>query len=220
MFEKCFVPFVKSSLLGVDEIQTNQHENDESGRSSSVPLSDPLDKCMKALFKEMTDLLPELKVDVIHDFDMTPMRRPKILVQTVGHISGAVYMYRLEDLKSHESCISETGSSLPLNIPWTSDQKIFPVCLHPRFGGWFALRGVIIFKTVTCHSLARPIPRPLLQSPEEIVKLLELYNNCWRNNAFRDVIPVQEKYSSTQQKYFATPPAKRIELLKQILEKK
>lgn len=59
---------------------------------------DPLDQCMQYVFKQMTFLLKDYKVVPIHDYEMTPTRRPKILVQTAGHVAGAVCMYRSEDM--------------------------------------------------------------------------------------------------------------------------
>lgn len=39
------------------------------------------------------------KTTVLHDFEMRPgSRRPKVLVQTAGHVSGAVYFYQKQDI--------------------------------------------------------------------------------------------------------------------------
>lgn len=37
-------------------------------------------------------------VESIHDFELLPSRRPKILVQTAGHVSGAAFYYQRKDL--------------------------------------------------------------------------------------------------------------------------
>ena len=38
---------------------------------------------------------PGMHIDVLHDFEMRPgTRKPKILVQTAGHVSGAAYFYQ------------------------------------------------------------------------------------------------------------------------------
>ena len=39
-----------------------------------------------------------MNINKIHDFEMHPSRRPKILVQTAGHVAGAVTMYRKLDV--------------------------------------------------------------------------------------------------------------------------
>jgi methylmalonic aciduria homocystinuria type C protein len=78
------------------------------------------------------------------------------------------------------------------------NKKIYPVCLHPEFGGWFALRGVVIFTELTVSMLARKEPPEILKSEEEIMNLLRLYNDHWRDWSFRDVIEAKERYSSDQ----------------------
>ncbi|KAA0188588.1 hypothetical protein HAZT_HAZT000681, partial [Hyalella azteca] len=108
-------------------------------------------------------------------------------MQTAGHVAGAVYMYRKEDLYTTAQRTDPAANS-PEQVEdsWMEGKKIFPVCLHPQYGGWFALRGVIIFKGISCVSLEKPVPREILQSKEQIKELLELYNHHWKNNAFRD----------------------------------
>jgi methylmalonic aciduria homocystinuria type C protein len=77
-------------------------------------------------------------------------------------------------------------------------KKVFPVCLHPDFGGWFALRGVIIFAELTSDTLLPREPPEILKTEDEIQNLLELYNDHWRDWSFRDVINVKERYSADQ----------------------
>lgn len=50
---------------------------------------------------------------MLHDFDMDHNRRPKILVQTAGHVSGAAYYYQRKDIK---------------NDPWPTEKvmKVIP----------------------------------------------------------------------------------------------
>lgn len=126
MFEKAFVPFLASS----DCLRTKQQ--------------DPVDQCMVKHFSAIKAEYPQWDVEIIHDFETTPNKRPKVLVQTAGHVSGAVRYYQRKDLESD---------------PWSPEKKIYGVCLHPEFGGWFALRGVAIFTTVTCPDLQRKPPR-------------------------------------------------------------
>ena len=52
--------------------------------------------CPSFLFSQS---LPEHRIDTIQDFELHPNRRPKILVQTVGHVSGAAYYYQRADMK-------------------------------------------------------------------------------------------------------------------------
>jgi len=46
--------------------------------------------------------------------------------------------------------------------------------------------------------LARKEPPEILKSEEEIMNLLRLYNDHWRDWSFRDVIEAKERYSSDQ----------------------
>jgi hypothetical protein len=58
---------------------------------------DPLDECMLFQFSQISSKLVDRfgPVETLHDFELAPNRRPKILVQTAGHVSGAVRFYRL-----------------------------------------------------------------------------------------------------------------------------
>ena len=62
-------------------------------------------------------------------------------------------------------------------------------------------------------------PPTILCGENEIAELLELYNDHWRDWRFRDVIEVDERYSSDQMQYFDFPPGEqRWNFLKRILE--
>ena len=41
-----------------------------------------------------------MDVESYHDFDLTHTRRPKVLVQTAGHVAGAVYYYQRSDVEN------------------------------------------------------------------------------------------------------------------------
>jgi methylmalonic aciduria homocystinuria type C protein len=85
------------------------------------------------------------------------------------------------------------------------------VCLHPKYGGWFALRSVLIFKTLKYPSLPRIIPRDILGGDESlIIDVLKRFNYSWQDNTYRNVVPVIEMYSSLQQSYFQTKPNDRL----------
>lgn len=179
MFEKCFVPFVE----------------DENSLRSTI---DPLDQCMKYHFNLVGEKLPQYNVEAIHDFEMTPMKRPRVLVQTAGHVSGAVRYYQRKDL---------------VPDPWPSSKKMFGVCIHPQHGGWMALRGVVIFSDVQCPHLVQRKPCEILNTQEDIQELLRRFNECWQDWSFRDIIDVKEKYSELQKEYFSTNPADRTKIL-------
>lgn len=94
-----------------------------------------------------------------------------------------------------------------------SVQKICGVCIHPRYGGWFAIRAVLLFPNIELPFLHQNPPINCVTTEEERIKLLEKFNFHWRDWSYRDIIEVKEKYSEEQKTYFATPPAKRLKLL-------
>lgn len=179
MFEKTFIPY----LLEADCLR---------------PQGDPLDQCMVKHFSGIKEEFPSYDISTIHDFELTANRRPRILVQTAGHVSGAVRYYQRKDVKSD---------------PWDEKKKIFGVCLHPRYGGWFALRGVLIFSGVTCPDLPRQPSSDILKTDDEIIELLRRYNEHWEDWSFRDIIPVEERYSKNQMDYFSTKPSERMDII-------
>ena len=66
------------------------------------------------------------------------------------------------------------------NYPELSEKKYYPVCHHPVWGGWFALRGVAILPD-TRVSLPRPeVDQSLSLSPDQAVDMITLYNECWQ----------------------------------------
>jgi len=176
MFEKSFLPFLDGQCDHMVESQ------------------DPLDTCMIQQFKKATSCFPDHEIVSLHDFQLHGNRRPKILVQTAGHVAGAVRFYQ-QKKKSKD------------------DKKLFPVCMHPRFGGWFALRGVLIFSDILAPDLERVEP-PNLLNDDEVENLLVLYNHHWQDWKWRDCVNPEEKYSSLQIKYFETKPEERKELIR------
>jgi len=182
MFEKAFLPFLADSVkVGLEEVQ------------------DPVDQSMLHYFSLLKSVSPS--VVTLHDFQLSPSRRPAILVQTAGHVAGAVTFYKPQDFQL------------------LSDKKYFPVCHHPVWGGWFALRGVVILPNLQT-SLARPARPPPLPDLQA-VQLITLYNDSWRDWRWRDVGRQQgetsETYSELQRKYFETPPAERWKILGEFL---
>lgn len=85
------------------------------------------------------------------------------------------------------------------------------VCLHPKYGGWFALRAVLVFKTLKCPSLPRRLPVDVLNSDESLISdVLQRFNYSWQDGTYRSVVPVMETYSTLQQSYFQTLPKDRL----------
>lgn len=182
MFEKLFLPYLTSHY------QPGQ--------------LDPLDQCLKDYFTHLQGLFTDYHVEAIQDYELHATRRPKVLVQTAGHVAGAAYYYQRSDVSPD---------------PWPEAQKIFGVSVHPRYGGWFALRGVLIFRELLASDLMLGEPVDCVSSREKRIELLESFNFHWRDWTYRDVTEtgVEEQYSEEQCRYFATEPCKRFELIAQ-----
>ncbi|CAF1000041.1 unnamed protein product [Adineta ricciae] len=175
MFEKTFLPYA-----------LNRHKD---------LTRDPIDCCVKEKIQSAVEKLPEHEIDVLFDYDLWPTRRPKIIMQTVGHISGAAYFYSRHQL---------------INDPFPKDRNMMGVCIHPKYGGWFALRSVLVFKTLKCSSLPRVLPVDVFNGDEAlIIDVLQRFNYSWQDSTYRNVIPVIATYSTLQQSYFQTKPIDR-----------
>ncbi|XP_045715077.1 cyanocobalamin reductase / alkylcobalamin dealkylase isoform X1 [Phyllostomus hastatus] len=160
-------------------------------------LTDPVDQCVAYHLGRVRESLPELQMEVIADYEVHPNRRPKILAQTAAHVAGAAYFYRRQDVEAD---------------PWGT-QHISGVCIHPRFGGWFAIRGVVLLPGVEVPDLPPTKPLDCVPARADRIALLEGFNFHWRDWAYRDVVTPQERYSEEQKAYFSTPPAQRLALL-------
>lgn len=166
---------------------------------------DPLDQCLKETFYNLRTIFSDQSVETIQDFELHPNKRPKILVQTAGHVAGAARFYQRDDVQKPD--------------PWGSDTKIYSVSVHPKFGGWFALRGVLIFKDVLAPDLVQKEPLDCVPTQEMRIDLLHKYNMSWRDWTFREVTSFEiiERYSEEQKTYFWTPPRERHKLVSYLL---
>ncbi|CAN2390874.1 Methylmalonic aciduria and homocystinuria type C protein [Pristimantis euphronides] len=177
MFEKSFKPFLAQHKL--------------------QSLRDPIDQCVSYHMTLTKESFPLHTVDVVYDYELHASHRPKVLMQTAAHVSGAARYYRRKDVQQD---------------PW-GQTKMYGVCIHPRFGGWFALRAVLVFTDVRAPGLEQIVPIDCVPGQEERIRLLENFNFNWKDGKYRDVLPAEEKYSAEQELYFATPPAERLTLL-------
>ncbi|KAM6963020.1 cyanocobalamin reductase / alkylcobalamin dealkylase [Aplochiton taeniatus] len=162
-------------------------------------VSDPIDQCVKdCINTAVSKCFPGQKVNVSYDYEMLPSRKPKFLAQTAAHVSGAAYYYQQADVTDQ---------------PW-GDKKMFGVCVHPRFGGWFAIRALLVFEGVEAGpELIEPTPPDCVVTREARIKLLEGFNLRWQDWSYRDIIPAAQTYSQKQMDYFSTAPAQRAVLL-------
>ena len=89
------------------------------------------------------------------------------------------------------------------------------LCLHNKYGGWFALRCVFIFKNLEITNLPKLAALdPLQGDSTRILDTLQKFNNNWKDSTYRDTVPVAEKYSLIQREYFITEPRFRKDLIR------
>lgn len=186
MFEQLFLPYLASSY--------------QQGQM------DPLDHCMSKWFERCKKAFPKWEVETIQDFELDHTRRPKVLVQTAGHVAGAAFYYQRSDITPPD--------------PWGEAKKIFGVSMHPKYGGWFAFRGVLIFKDLLVPELQPKEPIGCVSTREQRIDLLEKFNFSWQDWSYRDVTgeEIVERYSEKQKHYFKTEPSKRFELIEDLIK--
>lgn len=207
MFEKAFLPYIKKETT-----------------KSKFEIEDPLDQCMKKAFLSLTASLKEEYDPVyIHDFEISSVtKRPKVLVQTAGHVAGAVRLYQKSDINEALDCQSISTQLCTEVTNYLKSSEIFPVCLHAKYGGWFALRGIILLKNVRIDDefLRKKDPPNILKSKYEIANLLHAYNKHWRDWRYRDFGLSSNllRYSALQKKYFGTEPCVRNCIITRIIE--
>ena len=104
----------------------------EDGLRPRPASRDPLDECMsRTMASAREELFLDMRnVTVMHDFELLPNRRPRVLAQTAAHVSGAVRLFQEGDVAAPEL------------LAGVRSAKVYPVCMHPKFGGWFAIRQV------------------------------------------------------------------------------
>ncbi|KAJ8388432.1 hypothetical protein AAFF_G00133080 [Aldrovandia affinis] len=168
---------------------------------SCVGVTDPIDQCIRHCITTcVSQCFPGDEVNASYDYEMLPSRKPKFLAQTAAHVASAAYYYQRSDITDD---------------PW-GEKKMFGVCIHPKLGGWFAIRALLVFPCVVVGEELQQRPPPdCVPSQESRVELLEKFNFHWRDWSYRDIVPTAERYSQKQQAYFSIPPGQRSALLRQ-----
>jgi len=97
-------------------------------------------------------------------------------------------------------------------------QKMFGVSIHPRYGGWFALRGVILFRDVLAAELQQKSPPDVVPTDCLRIELLERFNYHWKDWSFRDIVPAASTYCQELRDYLSAPPNERHKIVTKIRE--
>jgi len=194
-FEKCVVPYLKSAVRA----DPNLHTND--------PLDDAMVNAFSIVKKELD--AKNLETEMFHDFDLHPSRKPKVLVQTAAHVAGAVQYFHKNNLSLE---IQEERFS--------KSSDLCGVAVHPVYGGWFAIRGVIIMKNLELNEdkqLPRPPPLNLIPDDNTVVNLLEQFAYNWEEEKWRNIYKGSggQEYSQDFKDFLVAKPGDRWEFLQQ-----
>jgi len=80
-------------------------------------------------------------------------------------------------------------------------QNICGVSVHPRYVGWFALRGVILFRDVLVPDLEQTPPLDVVPDDRLRVELLEQFNFHYNDWKFRDIVLAEASYCQELRDY-------------------
>uniref|UniRef100_A0A8R1DXE8 Cyanocobalamin reductase (cyanide-eliminating) n=1 Tax=Caenorhabditis japonica TaxID=281687 RepID=A0A8R1DXE8_CAEJA len=140
-------------------------------------VTSPIQNFLEDRLDVMSDKLREVEenFEILHDYSMTPQRRPKILMQTCGHVAGAAFYYQPRHFREE-------------NVDWPPPGKMGPnlkfigLSLHPTCGGHFAFRSVLIFPNVLIPEYRESVPPSILSAHEEVREALEKFNYNWKDS--------------------------------------
>ncbi|CAI9725732.1 Hypothetical predicted protein [Octopus vulgaris] len=160
----------------------------------------PTDECNKYYLQKFWDKYSD--TDFLSSYKMLGLGHPVILSQTAAHVSGAAYYYQRKDVPEDT---------------WPANKTIYGFAIHPRYGGWVRIPGVIVFKNVMLPSNFTCLTPPdVVPTVEKRIQLLNEVNNDWSSWKFADIIPVEKKYTPEAKKYFSSYGEQRDKLLKDI----
>lgn len=176
-------------------------------------VSSPIQNFLEDRLETLSEKLEEMgeNFEILHDYSMTPQRRPKILMQTCGHVAGAAFYYQPRNFQ-------EDGVQWPTPGSMGPNLKFIGLSLHPVYGGHFAFRSVLIFPNVMIPDFCESVPKPILTAPEDVREALEKFNYNWKDSGFRDFGNPSRRYSTIQMEFFGRPVAERWDVLRQWID--
>lgn len=139
--------------------------------------------------------------DIMYSFDYA-YGHAKILVQTAGHVAGGAYYYQRKDVTPD---------------PWPKNKAIYGVSIHPLYGGYFSLDAVIILRDIHDLEMKEKAPPDVVKTPTKRAVLLTLYNSCYQNQEWREIIPVERKYTKEHMEYESTYGEERDKYVMQLI---
>ena len=227
-FENVIVPHCKKQVSEMmencdndneDQVNFNLDCNNQMKMASSNLLTDSTQEIFNSGLEFLkTIIVPDncqktniknINIKFHRDSDMRPGLGPVFLCQTAGHIAKAAYYHQATDLLKKEY----------------NNDNLMGVCLHNKYGGNFAFRGVYILDGVDYN-----ISEENLKIKEDNFRIdydagkigeraIRLLNDDWKEGSWRNVIAGEERYSDVCLKFFSTLPAERLEYVrKEILQ--
>lgn len=194
----------------------------ESARDDELPRSDPVDsfanrciaKSVEALEAAAAGRWPGLEARVLSEGWNYAKSQAVVLVQTAGHVAGVARFYQVKD-------VEDRG----LLEKWQDERRrkgepdgLFPVAVHPRWGGWFAYRAVIVIDGLTCPSLPRVEPPDVLPTDSARSAALIKFSEGWSDRELPLDPPAEATYSANARLYFGltVPRKEKTALLERI----
>uniref|UniRef100_A0A0L8FYA6 Cyanocobalamin reductase (cyanide-eliminating) n=1 Tax=Octopus bimaculoides TaxID=37653 RepID=A0A0L8FYA6_OCTBM len=120
--------------------------------------------------------------------------------------------YKKGDIDPIDLCVKHYTEKVQKNI--------YGLSIHPKYGGWFAIRAAIIFKNLKFPDLKKKDPVDILPDQKTRINLLTMLNKDFKYWEARDIIEVSEKYTEEAIKYFKTMPKNRYKLIEEMLANK
>lgn len=189
----------------------------------SRPDSGFVDAATNEIMERLKQMLPAELGAILVNTDVGP---PYYHVQSVGAIAGNDEHLEAEDIDDAEWCNDLSDELQDSRDPkmWGDDpamrRKIFGVNVHPKYGGWYSYRMLLILSGLKNSALADALVRPPQKKflkPEDAKRILYEYNLqhdlChWRDGTAPH--PASCRYSPEEYFFFTeTKPAKRKQFL-------
>eukprot|EP00106_Octopus_bimaculoides_P015325 XP_014782767.1 PREDICTED: methylmalonic aciduria and homocystinuria type C protein homolog isoform X2 [Octopus bimaculoides] len=116
-----------------------------------------------------------------------------------AHVTGVAYRYTQSDV---------------LHYTWPKTKKPLEFAVHHKYGAWYTVPAVIVFRDFKLPSLLYPLPFDALPSHEHRRYVLQSLHNGtmeWRHASF---MPGRQPFSEEAKQYFSSKFNQRISIVK------